>query len=74
MRFGACRSQLYDGQKTARSHWEETAELWTDSTRKNFGEKVWEPLDQMVTDLLRGVDQLTTLFAEIRDECEYRPE
>ncbi|MGL6096861.1 MAG: hypothetical protein ACRC7O_13825 [Fimbriiglobus sp.] len=74
MRFGASRSQLYDAQKTARGRWDETADAWTDQTRRDFGDRVWEPLDQRVVDVLRGIDQLSSIFAQVRQECEFRPE
>jgi hypothetical protein len=72
MRFGASRSQLYDAQKTARARWEATAELWDDIARREFEEKVWEPLDRHVSDVLRAVDQLSVAFAQIRHECEFQ--
>lgn len=71
MRFGASRSQLYDAQKTARARWDATADVWADDTRREFAERVWEPLDLMVTDVLRGVDQLSAIFAQVRAECEF---
>ncbi|MGL4423146.1 MAG: hypothetical protein ACRCZF_20965 [Gemmataceae bacterium] len=71
MRFGANRSQLYDGQKTARAQWDATGELWADQARQSFHEELWEPLDRNVSDVLRAVDQLGVLFAQIRAECEF---
>jgi hypothetical protein len=71
MRFGASRSQLYDAQKTARARWDATEEVWADATRKDFDEQTWVPLDRAVTDVLRAVDQLGVLFAQIRQECEF---
>lgn len=73
MRFGATRSQLYDAQKTARHRWDDTADTWDDIARREFDEQVWQPLDQTVTDVLRAVDQLTGLFAQVRQECEFTP-
>jgi hypothetical protein len=71
MRFGATRSQLYDAQKTARHRWDDAADTWDDIARREFDEQVWQPLDQTVTDVLRAVDQLTALFAQVRQECEF---
>ena len=73
MRFGASRSQLYDAQKTARVRWDLASDVWSDGSRRQFEETVWQPLDQMVTDALRGIDQLAVLFTQIRQECEYQP-
>lgn len=70
MRVGATRSQIYDAQKTARARWEQIQGVWDDSVRREFGETVWEPLDHLVSDGLRAIDQLATLFQQIRRECE----
>ena len=71
MKFGASRSQLYDAQKPARARWDSTAETWADDARREFEEQVWEPLDRLVSDTLRAVDQLSVLFAEVRQDCEF---
>ena len=73
MKFGANRSQLYDAQKTARARWDAATEVWTDASRRDFEEQTWEPLDQLVTNALRAVDQLAVLFAEVRQDCEFNP-
>ena len=71
MRFGTTRSQIYDAQKTARAHWSATEDEWNDQVRRDHSEIVWEPLDLTVSDTLRAIDQLTVLFSQIRNECEY---
>jgi hypothetical protein len=71
MRFGTTRSQIYDAQKTARAHWMGTEADWNDEVRREHGEAVWEPLDMTVSDTLRAIDQLTVLFSQIRNECDY---
>ncbi len=71
MRFGTTRSQIYDAQKTARAKWDVTETDWHDSVRREHGERVIEPLDKAVSDTLRAIDQLATLFVQIRQECEY---
>ena len=71
MRFGTTRSQIYDAQKTARAHWSATEDEWNDQVRRDHSEIVWEPLDLTVCDTLRAIDQLTVLFSQIRNECEY---
>ena len=72
MRFGATRSQIYDAQKTARARWEATADVWDDAVRDEFAGETWEPLDRLVSDALRAIDQVAVLFAQIRQECEYQ--
>jgi hypothetical protein len=72
MKFGASRSQLYDAQKTGRARWDVAIDDWQDESRQHFEETVWAPLDQMVTDALRGIDQLSVLFTQIRQDCEFQ--
>jgi hypothetical protein len=72
MKFGASRSHLYDAQKTVRARWEVVLEDWHDEAQQHFEEKIWQPLDQMTTDALRGVDQLATIFTQIRQDCEFQ--
>lgn len=71
MRFGTTRSQIYDAQKTARARWEATSDSWDDAVRRDHGEKVVDVLDDAVSDALRAIDQLATLFVQVRQECEY---
>jgi hypothetical protein len=71
MRFGTTRSQVYDAQKTAQAHWQAVLDVWDDAARREHDDKVWAPLDQAVNEALRAIDQLTVLFAQIRNECEY---
>lgn len=72
MRIGSSRSQLYDAQKVARARWDTVCDVWTDSTRREFDEKTWEPLDRQAAETLRAMDQIAVLFAQIRSECEYQ--
>jgi hypothetical protein len=74
MRFGTTRSQIYDAQKTARAKWNATCDEWDDAVRREHGEKVVDELDRSVSDSLRAIDQLATLFVQIRQECEYQPD
>ncbi len=71
MKFGATRSQIYDAQKTARAKWTETFDTWDDTVHAAHGEGVVEPLDRTVSDTLRAIDQLSVLFTQIRQECEF---
>ncbi|OWK43530.1 hypothetical protein [Fimbriiglobus ruber] len=71
MKFGGNRGQLYDAQKTARARWDSTTEIWNDSTRLEFEQQVWEPLDDAVSGALAAVDQLAVLFTQIRQDCEF---
>jgi hypothetical protein len=71
MRFGTTRSQIYDAQKTARAKWEATVAEWDDEIHDRHGEAVVEPLDGAVSDALRAIDQLSVLFTQVRQECEF---
>jgi hypothetical protein len=71
MRFGTTRSQVYDAQKSARAKWDLTGDEWDDAVRREHGEKVVDELDKSVSDILRAIDQLSTLFVQIRQECEF---
>lgn len=73
MRFGTTRSQIYDAQKTARAKWDATGDEWDDTVRREHGETIVEELDKSVSNILRAIDQLATLFTQIRQECEYQP-
>ena len=72
MRFGASRSQIYDAQKTARAKWDQVLDVWTDSTKTEFANAIWEPLDARVSEFLRAVDQLAVIFSHVRSECEFQ--
>ncbi len=71
MKFGATRSQIYDAQKTARAKWNETLDTWNDPVHAKHGEETVEPLDDAVSNELRAIDQLSVLFTQIRQECEF---
>jgi hypothetical protein len=73
MRFGTTRSQIYDAQKTARAKWQATEDDWDDNVRREHGEVIVDELDKAVSNILRAIDQLATLFVQIRQECEHRP-
>ena len=74
MKFGASRSQLYDAQKTARAHWLVATETWSDGAKQLHEEKVWLPWDESASKVLRAVDQLSVLFVQIRQDCEFNDE
>lgn len=71
MRFGTTRSQIYDAQKTARAKWDVSQDGWDDEVRRAHGETTVEPLDAAVSDALRAIDQLSVLFTQVRQECEF---
>ena len=71
MRFGTTRSQFYDAQKSARAKWDATGDHWDDAVRREHGETIVDELDKQVSDVLAAIDQLATVFVQIRQECEF---
>jgi hypothetical protein len=71
MKFGATRSQIFDAQKSAAARWQATGDEWDDAARREHGEQVVEELDRAVSETLRAIDLLATMFTQIRQECEY---
>ena len=71
MKFGTTRSQIFDAQKTAAAKWRATCDEWDDAVRREHGEQVVEELDNAVSETLRAIDLLATLFVQIRQECEF---
>jgi hypothetical protein len=71
MKFGTTRSQIYDAQKSANAKWRATEDDWDDAVRREHGEQVVDELDKAVSETLRAVDLISTLFNQIRQECEF---
>lgn len=73
MKFGGNRGQLDDAKKTAAGRWDLACEAWNDQVRREHEAAVVTPLNDHVAELLRAVDQLITVFANVRRECEFDP-
>ncbi|HVL15157.1 MAG TPA: hypothetical protein VM529_21475 [Gemmata sp.] len=71
MKFGATRSQIFDAQKAAAGKWYMACQDWDDAVRREHGEQVVEELDKAVSETLRAIDLISTLFVQIRQECEF---
>ena len=71
MKFGATRSQIFDAQKTTAAKWYTACQDWDDAVRREHGEQVVEELDRAVSETLRAIDLLATMFVQIRQECEF---
>ncbi len=72
MIFGANRGQLDDAQKVARVQWEQVCEHWSDPVQRQHREAIIEPLDHQVSHVLRSVDQLITVIANMRREIDFQ--
>jgi hypothetical protein len=70
MRIDAGRGRLYEALKQLRRRWEDVEPLWTDAVRREFEEKVLEPLNLIADDALRAMDRLGQVFAQARRECQ----
>lgn len=73
MKFGGSRGQLDDALKVARGRWQAACEVWDDLPRREHEVEVVQPLDDLAAEVLRAVDQLVTVFATARHECEFDP-
>jgi hypothetical protein len=68
--IGAGRGKLYGALKEVRLKWDATSDVWNDPVRHEFEAEVWEPLDEHAAAALRGIDRLSQIFVQIRQECE----
>jgi len=69
MRTDAGRGRLYDALKTLQNRWNEIEIHWNDSVRREFEEKIGEPLNVLTEDALRAIDRLSQIFGTARREC-----
>ncbi|QVL30089.1 hypothetical protein KIH39_14600 [Telmatocola sphagniphila] len=70
MKVDAARGRLYDSHKTLRLHWEDLQEVWLDVVKQEFEENLWEPMNLLTLEALRGIDRLGQIFAQMKQECE----
>ena len=71
MNFGGSRGQLDDAQQVARAHWNSACDTWNDDARRRHETEIVQPLDDAVSEVLRAVDRLITVFANARRECGF---
>jgi len=64
------RGKLYGSLKDLRLLWEDTEKIWDDEIRRNFEEKLFEPLVGHCQSAIRAMDRLSQLMAQIQNECE----
>jgi hypothetical protein len=63
------RGKLYGGLKDMRHKWDELESLWDDPVRKDFEEKVWEPLVGETQATIRAIDRLAGVMMQMQQEC-----
>lgn len=69
MKTDAGRGRLYDALQQLQHRWDDVEPLWTDQVRREFEEKIWEPLNFMSEDALRAMDRLSQIFRQAKQEC-----
>ena len=69
MKTDAGRGRLYDALVQLQHRWADVEPHWDDQVRREFEEKIGEPLTQLTEDALRAIDRLTQVFRQARQEC-----
>ncbi|MGH7213576.1 MAG: hypothetical protein ACREIT_02250 [Tepidisphaeraceae bacterium] len=64
------RGQLSKAMKELMLHWAETKSSWSDPRGEEFEKKYLEPLEQSLRGAAGAMDQMATLLATIRRDCE----
>jgi hypothetical protein len=64
------RGKLYGVTKDLRYKWEELESVWDDQVRRDFQEKVWEPLVAQSLATIRAMDRLAQVMTQMQRECE----
>lgn len=64
------RGKLYSSLKDLRLRWDDTEKIWDDEIRRNFEEKLFEPLVQHCQAAIRAMDRVSQLMAEVQNDCE----
>lgn len=70
MKTDGARGRLYDALQTVQNRWFDTEPHWTDQVRRDFEDKVVEPMSIFTADALRAIDRLTQIFIQAKRECE----
>jgi hypothetical protein len=69
MSFNTGRTQLLTSMKDLSRLWEDVRAGWNDPVSRKFEEDYWLPLDKLVQDSLREIDQLQGVLTRLRQEC-----
>ena len=69
MKTEAARGRLYDALQTLQNRWNEVEIHWNDQVRREFEDKIGEPLNMLSEDALRAIDRLSQIFSLARREC-----
>lgn len=63
------RTKLKQSYQALGELWEQTADDWDDSVRKQFGKDHIEPLAPEVTAALRAIDRLDVVLHRMKSDC-----
>lgn len=69
MNLSTGRTKLSGGLDDLRVHWEEIKAIWNDPVSKDFEEKYWIELEEVVTTAVRGIDRLDQVIRQAQNEC-----
>jgi len=67
MSAGSARLQY--ALKTLMEHWDITREQWADGVARDFEKMHLVPLEQQVTNALRGMDEISEVMHKARKDC-----
>ena len=63
-------SQLQASLKTLRARWEVAQLFWQDRVREEFEKNAWEPLESQLLGTLKGMENLTRIMGQVRQDAE----
>lgn len=63
------RGKLYGAVKDVRLLWDDTEKIWDDEVRRDFEEKLFDPLVQQCQSAIRAMDRLSQLMAQVQNDC-----
>lgn len=58
--------------KTLRVHWEQVQLHWNDKVKEDFEKNYWLPMESHLLQTLKGMENLTQLMGQIRQDAEVR--
>lgn len=65
----AGQARLQHAMKTLQEHWDATRETWEDQVARDFEKNHLFPVQQMVTNALRGMQTISEVMAKARRDC-----
>jgi hypothetical protein len=69
MSFNTGRTQLHAAMKDLSRLWDDVRAGWNDPVSRKFEEEYYVPLEKLVQDTVREIDQLQGVLTRLRQEC-----